>query len=38
MPKIKKINPALKSDLLIFRAPYRVRGNPKNQNERNLNS
>jgi hypothetical protein len=31
--KIKKFTPALKGDFLIFRAPFRVRGNPKNQNE-----
>jgi len=33
MPKIKKFTPALKGDFLIFRVPFRVRGNPKNQNE-----
>jgi hypothetical protein len=33
MPKIKKFTPALKGDFLIFQAPFRVRGNPKNQNE-----
>jgi hypothetical protein len=33
MPKIKKITPALKGDFLIFRAPFGVRGIPKNQNE-----
>jgi hypothetical protein len=38
MPKIKKYTPALKGDFLIFRAPFRVRGNPKNQIELNLNS
>lgn len=38
MPKIKKITPTLKSDFLIFRAFFRVWGNPKNQNELNLNS
>lgn len=38
MPKIKKSTPALKGDFLIFRAPFRVRGNPKNQKELNLNS
>ena len=38
MPKIKKFTPALKGDFLIFRAPFRVRGYPKNQNEKNLNS
>ena len=32
-PKIKKITPALKGVFLIFRAPFRVRGTPKNQNE-----
>ena len=37
-PKIKKITPALKGVFLIFRAPFRVRGNPKNQNELNSNS
>jgi len=38
MPKIKKITPALKGDFLIFRALFRVWGNPKNQNEPILNS
>jgi len=38
MPKIKKYTPTLKGDFLIFRAPFRVWGNPKNQNELNLNS
>ena len=38
MPKIKKFTPTLKGDFLIFRAPFRVRGNLKNQNELNLNS
>jgi hypothetical protein len=33
MPKIKKFTPALKGDFLIFRAPFRVWGIPKNQNE-----
>ena len=33
MPKIKKITPTLKGDFLIFRAPFRVRGIPENQNE-----
>jgi hypothetical protein len=32
-PKIKKNIPALKGVFLIFRAPFRVWGNPKNQNE-----
>jgi hypothetical protein len=31
--KIKKITPALNGVFLIFRAPFRVWGNPKNQNE-----
>jgi len=38
MPKIKKFTPALEGDFLIFRAPLRVRGNPKNQNIPILNS
>lgn len=38
MPKIKKFTPDLKGDFLIFRTPFRVWGNPKNQNEQNLNS
>lgn len=33
MPKIKKYTPTLKGDFLIFRTPFRGRGNPKNQNE-----
>jgi hypothetical protein len=40
MQKIKKFTPVRQSpdDFLIFRAPFRVWGNPKNQNELNLNS
>ncbi len=38
MPKIKKITPALKGVFLIFRAPFRVWGIPKNQTEPILNS
>jgi hypothetical protein len=34
--KFKKITPALEGVFLIFRAPFRVWGNPKNQNEREI--
>ena len=36
MPKIKKFTPDLKGDFLISGAPFRVRGNSKNQNVWNL--
>ena len=38
MRKIKKITPALEVDFLIFRTPFTVWSEPKNQNELNLNS
>ncbi len=37
MPKIKKI-PLPEGWFLIFRTLFRVWGNPKNQNDQNLNS